>query len=152
MCPNSFGFFNGGMTTTTEESENEKRPATSRSEAMRAAWAKRRASAGVEAEWLAHPVCCCGCSARLAVAKNPERQSSFKPGHDSALKSLLRKINRGEAKREDIPQAARANVARIKFIQADPEFQKAFANPSLPQRRQQKAASGDPLPSETSSR
>ena len=139
------------MTTNPEESENEKRPATSRSEAMRAAWAKRRANAGVEAEWLAHPVCCCGCSARLEVAKNPQHQSSFKPGHDAVLKSLLRKINRGEAKREDIPQAARANVARIKFIQADPEFQKAFAKPGPTARRQQKAASGDSVTSETSS-
>jgi len=110
---------------------------------MRAAWAKRRATAGVDAEWLAHPECCCGCRARLEIAKNPERQRYFKPGHDSALKSLLRKINRGDAKREDIPQAARANVARIKFIQADPEFQKAFANPGQPQRRQRKSASGD---------
>ena len=139
------------MTTTTEKLENEKRSATSRSEAMRAAWAKRRANAGVEAEWLAHPVCCCGCRARLDVAKNPEQQRSFKPGHDSALKSLLRKINRGEAKREDIPQAARANVARIKFIQADPEFQKAFAKPSQPQRHQRKVASGDSVTTETSS-
>src|ERR1019366_4468483 len=124
----------------TEQSENEKRLATPRSEAMRAVWAKRRANAGVEAEWLARPECCCGCSARLEVAKNQERQRYFKPGHDATLKSLLRKINRGEAKPEDIPQAARANVARIKFIQADPEFQKAFAKPSQPQRRQQKAA------------
>ena len=54
-----------------------------------------------------------GCCARLDVAKDPEHQRFFKPGHDAALKSLLRKINRGEAKREDIPQAARANVARI---------------------------------------
>ena len=129
---------------THEESENEKRPTTPRSEAMRAAWAKRRASATMEAEWLARPECCCGCRARLEVAKNPEHQSSFKPGHDSALKSLLRKINRGEAKPEDIPQAARANVARIKFIQADPEFQKAFAHhPEQKARRQRKAASGD---------
>jgi hypothetical protein len=130
--------------TTTENPENEKRPATPRSEAMRAAWAKRRASAATGAEWLAHPVCCCGCGARLEVAKNPEHQSSFKPGHDAALKSLLRKINRGEAKPEDIPQAARANVARIKFIQADSEFQKAFAHhPEQKARRQRKAASGD---------
>jgi hypothetical protein len=128
---------------TPEQSENEKRPATSRSEAMRAAWEKRRATAALEKESLAHPECCCGCGARLDVAKNPEHQSSFKPGHDAALKSLLRKINRGEAKREDIPQAARANVTRIKFIQANPEFQKAFAKPSQPQRRQRKAASGD---------
>src|ERR1035437_6952878 len=139
------------MTTTTQQSENEKRPATPRSEAMRKAWEKRRASASTGAEWLAHPVCCCGCGARLEVAKNPERQSSFKPGHDAALKSLLRKINRGEAKPEDIPQAARANVARIKFIQADPEFQKAFANPSQPQRRHEKAATNDTVTSETSS-
>jgi hypothetical protein len=151
LCSDISGFFNGGMTTTTEESENEKRPATPRSEAMRAAWAKRRANAGVGAEWLAYPVCCCGCGARLEVAKNPEQQRSFKPGHDSALKSLLRKINRGEAKSEDIPQAARANLARIKFIQADPEFQKAFATTSQPQRRQRKAASGHPMTSETSS-
>src|ERR1019366_9442454 len=130
---------------------SEKRPATSRSEPMRAAWAKRRANAGVGAEWLAHPVCCCGCGAQLEVAKNAEQQRSFRPGHDSALKSLLRKINRGEAKHADIPQAARANVGRIKFIQADPEFQKAFAEPSQPQRRQRKAASGDRLTVETGS-
>src|ERR1035437_9407153 len=128
---------------TTEQSEKQKRPTTPRSEAMRATWEKRRASAAMGAEWLSHPECCCGCRAWLEVAKNQEHQSSFKPGHDAALKSLLRKINRGEAKREDIPQAARANVARIKFIQADPEFQKAFAKPSQPQRRQRKAASGD---------
>ena len=151
MCRNIFGIFNGKMTTTTKEPENEKRPATPRSEAMRKAWAKRRANASIGAEWLAHPVCCCGCGARLDVAKNPEQQRSFKPGHDSALKSLLRKINRGEAKHEDIPQAARANAGRIKFIQADPEFQKAFAKPSQLQRRQRKAASGDPMTSETSS-
>ena len=130
----------------------EQRPATARSEAMRKAWDKRRANAAKGVDWLANPVCCCGCSARLEVAKNPEQQRSFKPGHDSALKSLLRKINRGEAKSEDIPQAARANLARIKFVQADPEFQKAFAKPSQPQRRQRKAASGDPVTSETSSR
>ena len=147
MCPSISVIFNWGMTTTTtEESEKEKRPATPRSEAMRKAWDKRRASTATQAEWLAHPVCCCGCSARLEVAKDPEHQSSFKPGHDAALKSLLRKINRGEAKREDIPQAARANVARIKFIQADPEFQKAFAHdPGQKARRQQKAASGDSI-------
>src|SRR5450759_3208323 len=137
---------------TTEESEKEKQPTTLRSEAMRKAWEKRQASAAMGAEWLADPVCCCGCSARLDVAKNPERQSSFKPGHDSALKSLLRKINRGEVKTDQIPQPARANVARIKFIQADPEFQKAFAKASQPQRRQPKTASGDSMPSETSSR
>ena len=115
---------------------------------MRKAWEKRRASATMEVEWLAHPECCCGCRARLDVAKNPEHQSSFKPGHDAALKSLLRKINRGEVKSDEIPQAARANVARIKFIQADPEFQKAFAKPSQPPRRQRKAASGQAVKSE----
>src|SRR5664279_467093 len=114
----------------------ETRPATPRSDAIRKAWEKRHASAAMGAEWLAHPECCCGCRARLDVAKNPENQRFFKPGHDSALKSLLRKINRGEAKRDDIPQAARAKLARIKFIQADPGFQEAFAKPGQPQRRQ----------------
>jgi hypothetical protein len=136
---------------TKQSEDSEERPATPRSEAMRKAWDKRRANAGVEAEWLAHPVCCCGCSARLEVAKNPERQSSFRPGHDAALKSLLRKINRGEVKSDEIPQAARANVARIKFIQADPEFQKAFAKPSQPPRRHEKAATNDTVTSGTSS-
>src|ERR1035437_5381932 len=128
---------------TKQPEITEKRPATPRSDAMRKAWDKRRASATMEAEWLAHPVCCCGCGARLEVAKNPERQSSCKPGHDAALKSLLHKINRGEAKPEDIPQAARANVARIKFIQADPEFQEALAHHPGPKARcQLKAGSG----------
>jgi hypothetical protein len=152
LCPNISEYFNGGMTKTTEKPESEKRPATPRSEAMRKAWEKRRASAALEKESLAHPECCCGCRARLDVAKSPENQRYFKPGHDSALKSLLRKINRGEARREDIPQAAWANVARIKFIQADPEFQKAFAHhPEQKARRQPKAASGDSVTSETSS-
>lgn len=118
---------------------------------MRKAWEKRRASAAIEAECLAHPVCCCGCRARLEVAKDQAHQRLFKPGHDSALKSLLRKINRGEAKREDLPQTARANVARIKFIQADPEFQKTFVSPGPRARRQRKAGSGDSVSGETSS-
>src|ERR1035438_10866829 len=104
---------------STEQSENEKRPATPRSEAMRKAWAKRRANAGVEAEWLAHPECCCGSRARLEVAKNQEHQRYFKPGHDSALKSLLRRINRREATREDIPQAARANVPALSSFRSE---------------------------------
>src|ERR1035437_647680 len=129
----------------TKQSEtSEKRPAASRSEAMRKAWEKRRATAALEKESLAHPVCCCGCEARLDGAQKPRPQQYFKPGHDSVLKSLLRKINRGEVKSDEIPQAARANVARIKFVQADPEFQKAFAHhPEQKARRQPKAASGD---------
>src|SRR5450756_1047149 len=91
-------------------------------------------------------------SAASDVYKRQECQSSFKPGHDSALKSLLRKINRGEVKSDEIPQAARANVARIKFVQADPEFQKAFTKPSQPQRRHEKAATNDTVTSESSSR
>lgn len=136
---------------TEKSAIDQKRPTTPRSEAMRAAWAKRRANAGVEVEWLAHPVCCCGCGTRLQVAKKPEHQSLFRRGHDAVLKCLLRKINRGEAKPEAIPLAARANVARIKFIQADPEFQKAFAKPSQPQRGQQRVQSGDSAASETAS-
>lgn len=111
-------------------SESPKKSAA-RAAAMTRVWEGRR-------QWAMAPTCCCGCDQRLEVANNPEQQKLFKTGHDAALKSLLRKINRGEAKREDIPQAARVNVARIKFIQNDKELQKAFANPGQKAIRQRK--------------
>ena len=85
------------------------------------------------------PTCCCGCDQRLEVAKNPEHQTLFKIGHDGRLHALLRKVLSGEIARESIPQAARANLARIKFIQANPEFKKAFANPGQKAIRQRVA-------------
>lgn len=105
------------MTDSTENPKN-----AARSAAMAKIWAARR-------EWAAVPTCCCGCGTALAVNKDPERQRLFCQGHDGRLHSFLRKVLHGEASRQDIPLAARANLSRIKFIQKDREIQKAFANP-----------------------
>jgi len=102
---------------------------------MRRAWIKRRASAAMVAEWFAHPICLCGCGGPLARIKNPRRQHFFLQGHDARLKSLLRKVLNGEVPREQIPAAARANLAKLKFVQASAEFKRAFANPGQRQRR-----------------
>jgi hypothetical protein len=125
---NSLRVFNAGgdflMNDTTETKKS-----TARSGAMARTWAARR-------EWAANPVCCCGCGTKLAVGKDPERQHLFAQGHDGRLHKLLRQVLRGEASRQDIPVAARANLARIKFIQNDREIQKAFANPGQKTNRQ----------------
>ena len=105
---------------------------SNRGAAMAKVWAARRA-------WAQAPVCCCGCNTTLAANKNPKRQSLFAQGHDGRLHSLLMKVLRGDASRQDIPMAARANLARIKFIQADPALQRAFANPGQKAIRNQKA-------------
>jgi hypothetical protein len=96
--------------------------------AMARVWAGRRA-------WQMAPECCCGCDTRLELAYKPDRQKYFAQGHDSRLKSILRKVLAGEMKREDIPEAARTNLARLKFVQASPEFKRAFANASQRQPR-----------------
>ena len=114
------------MSDTTETKKS-----TARSAAMARTWAARR-------EWAANPVCCCGCGAKLAVSKNPEQQRLFAQGHDGRLHKFLRKVLRGESSRQDIPVAARANLARIMFIQSDREIQKAFANPGQKTSRQRK--------------
>jgi hypothetical protein len=111
----------------TEKSE--KTEASPRSEAMAKVWAGRRA-------WSLAPTCCCGCDQRLEIAGDQARQTLFKPGHDAALRSLLRKVLSGSVPRERIPEAARANLARIKFIQANPELKRAFANPGQKALRQ----------------
>lgn len=110
----------------TEPNAPKKNPA--RAAAMAKVWAARR-------EWAENPVCCCGCGTKLALSNNPDRQRLFCQGHDGRLHAFLREILRGEASRRDIPLAARANLARIKFIQKDPELQKAFANPGQQARR-----------------
>ena len=107
----------------------ETKKSTTRAAAMAKTWAVRR-------EWAANPVCCCGCGTKLVVSKNPEQQRLFAQGHDGRLHKFLRKVLRGEASRQDIPVAARANLARIKFIQNDREIQKAFANPGQKTNRQ----------------
>jgi hypothetical protein len=114
------------MNDTTETKKS-----TTRAAAMARTWAARR-------EWAANPVCCCGCGAKLALSKDPERQHLFAQGHDGRLHKLLRQVLRGEASRQDIPGVARANLARIKFIQGDREMQKAFANPGQQVNRRRK--------------
>jgi hypothetical protein len=114
------------MNDSTETTKNPTRAA-----AMAKTWAVRR-------EWAANPVCCCGCGGKLAVAQNTERQRLFCQGHDGRLHKLLRQVLRGEASRQDLPLAARANLARIKFIQSDWEIQKAFANPGQRASRRRK--------------
>ena len=105
------------MNDTTET-----RKSMARAAAMAKTWAARR-------EWAANPVCCCGCGAKLAVAKDPKDQRLFCQGHDGRLHKLLRQVLRGEASRQDLPTAARANLARIGFVQKDREILNAFANP-----------------------
>lgn len=91
--------------------------------------------------WRESPTCCCGCGTELAISKDPKRQRLFCQGHDGRLHAFLAKVLRGEASRQDIPLAARANLARIGFIQRDRELQKAFANPGQQaNRRHQKSA------------
>jgi hypothetical protein len=114
------------MSDTTETKKSMARAA-----AMAKTWAARR-------EFAADPVCCCGCGAKLAVGKDPEHQRLFCQGHDGRLHKLLRRVLRGEASRQDILGAARANLARIKFIQGDREMQKAFANPGQQVNRRRK--------------
>ena len=110
-------------------SEQSEKKSPARAAAMAKVWAGRRA-------WGMAPTCCCGCDQRLEIAKTPERQTYFKAGHDAALKSLLRKVLSGSVPREKTPEAARANLARIKFIQATPEFKRVFANPGQKAIRQ----------------
>ena len=108
---------------------NEPKKSSARAAAMAKTWAARR-------EWAANPVC--GCSAKLAVSKDPEHQRLFCQGHDGRLHKLLRQILRGEASRQDIPSAARANLARIGFVQKDREILNAFANPGQQANRRRR--------------
>ena len=114
------------MSDSTETKKNPTRGA-----AMAKVWAARR-------EFAANPVCCCGCGAKLAVSKDPERQRLFRQGHDGRLHKLLRQVLRGEASRQDIPVVARANLARIGFVQKDREILNAFANPGQQANRRRK--------------
>ena len=90
--------------------------------------------------WAMAPVCC-GCGERLEIAKDPAKQRLFHQGCDARLKAKLRAVLRGELQRAELPIAARVNLSRIGFIQASPEFKRAFANPS---QRQGRAALEEP--------
>ena len=115
----------------SSEQTIEIKKSTARAAAMAKTWAARR-------EFAANPVCCCGCGAKLAVGKDPEHQRLFCQGHDGRLHKLLRKVLRGEASRQDIPAAARANLARIGFVQKDREILNAFANPGQQANRRRR--------------
>ena len=122
LCRNIFAIFNGRM--QTEESESA--PPTRRSESMKKAWEKRRAAATMEAEWFASPVCLCGCGEGLTRHASAERQPLFRRGHDARLKSLARKVLRGDAEPAVIPEIARAMKSRLAFLLKDPELAKLF--------------------------
>src|ERR1035437_8819608 len=71
------------MSDTTETKKS-----TARAAAMAKTWAARR-------EWAANPMCCCGCGAKLAIAKDPKGQRLFCQGHDGRLHKFLRQGLRG---------------------------------------------------------
>ena len=106
--------------------EPRKRPTTPRSEVMRRAWLKRRASAKMEAEWFANPTCLCGCDGPLVRIKNPRKQHFFLQGHDARLQSLALKIVRGEASQDEIPDHTKNLRGCIRFLKKMPELRKAF--------------------------
>jgi hypothetical protein len=93
---------------------------------MRRAWIKRRASAAMEADWFAHPVCLCGCDGPLVRQKNPRKQHVFLRGHDAKLQSLASKILRGEASKDQIPEITKALRNFIGFLKELPELRKVF--------------------------
>ena len=97
--------------------------------AMAKVWTDRK-------NWAMAPVCC-GCGERLEIAKDPAKQRLFHQGCDARLKAKIRAVLRGELQRAELPTAARVNLSRIGFIQASPEFKRAFANPSQRQLRVQ---------------
>jgi hypothetical protein len=113
-----------------ESTESKKNPA--RSTAMARVWMARRV-------WKESPSCCCGCGGKLEVNNNPKRQRFFLQGHDGRLHALLRRVQAGEASRQDIPLAARANLARIGFIQRDQQLRKVFLNPGQQENRRRKS-------------
>jgi hypothetical protein len=110
---------------------NEPKKSSARAAAMAKTWAAR-------GEFAANPVCCCGCGAKLVVGKDSQRQRLFAQGHDGRLHKLLRQVLRGEASRQDIPLAARANLARIGFVQKDRGILNAFANPNQQANRRRR--------------
>src|ERR1017187_4204758 len=98
---------------------------SSRSESMRRDWSRRRASAAIEAEWSASPVCLCGCRGALVRRKN-RKESLFIRGHHARLKSLARRVLRSEAEPAAIPEIARVMKSRLAFLLKDPELAKLF--------------------------
>jgi hypothetical protein len=99
---------------------------TTRSEAIKQAWMVHRSSAARIAEFYARPICLCGCGERLAKANLEKQQRLYRPGHDSRLKALARRVIAGEVPAQKIPVVARLMHKRIGFLKSMPELAKAF--------------------------
>jgi hypothetical protein len=101
----------------------------SRSEAQKAAWAKRRAKkmTGMTVEqFMEAPSCLCGCGEELPKASKPERQRLYRPGHDARVKGQALRIVRGQEDATPLHPAARAMKAYIGFLASRPELAPAF--------------------------
>lgn len=68
--------------------------------------------------------CICGCG-RTFQTRN--KTQLFICGDDSKLKSLLRKVARGEISPSQIPQAVLDNRDKVKFLRTDGEMAGAIA-------------------------
>ena len=99
---------------------------STRSEAMRQAWMVRRSSVARIAKFYERPVCLCGCGERLLRADQIKDQRLYRPGHDSRLKALARRVIAGEIPAQKIPMVARLMHKRIGFLRSMPELAKAF--------------------------
>jgi len=67
-------------------------------------------------------LCHCGCNEQFQTRNKTQL---FISGHDSRLKSLLRKVNRGEVSADQIPKIALESIDKIKFLRTDPEMASA---------------------------
>jgi hypothetical protein len=101
-------------------------PESTRSEAMRQAWTARRSSAARIENFYKRPICLCGCGERLLRADQIKDQKLYRPGHDSRLKALARRVIAGEVPAQRIPVVARLMHKRIGFLRSMPELAKAF--------------------------
>ena len=102
---------------------------TKRSEAMKAAWATRKAAkagAMTVEQFMANPRCLCSCGAELPQSKRPEKQTLYAPGHDARVKGQLLKVVRGEAAASSINPAVRTMKAFVKFLSTRPELADAL--------------------------
>jgi acetylglutamate kinase len=101
-------------------------PESTRSESMRQAWTVRRSAAEKIAQFYERPVCLCGCGELLIKAESIKAQRLYRPGHDSRLKALARKVIAGEIPAQKIPVVARLLYKRIGFLKTMPELGAAF--------------------------
>ena len=102
---------------------------TNRSDAMKAAWAKRRAAkaTGMTVDsYMEAPVCLCGCGEAMPKASKPERQRLYRPGHDARLKGQALRIVRGADDATPLHPAAKVMKKYVNFLASRPELKPAF--------------------------